>query len=107
MIISGFGGRYLTIVELCCGGELFLISSTMAATAVGRLVASGKGLGTLKYIIAGCTLFLLLVSSFSFAFVTATVGAIKLIDANVSSTSFYVFAMTIVSSGSCVAVAEV
>ena len=107
MIISGFSGHYLTMIELCCGGELFLISSTMAATAVGRLVASGKTLGTLKYIIAGSTLFLLLISSFSYAFVTATVGSSRLIGANISSTSFVVFIMAAIASGSCVAVGEV
>ncbi|MGE5529145.1 MAG: hypothetical protein ACM3X6_08385 [Patescibacteria group bacterium] len=107
LIVSGFWGQYLTVTELCCGGELFLISSTMATTAVGRLVATDKKLGTLKNVAAGCTLFLLLVSSFSFAFITANAGARPLIAVNVASSSYYVFATTVVSSGSCVIMAEV
>lgn len=84
-------------------GELLLVSSGIAATAVGEVIASGQKLAVLKILAGGGCALVLVVASFSYTFISAPDAD----SAAVSSLSTLMFIFAIVSSGACISLAEV
>lgn len=101
-------GLQPTIEVLTGHGELLLISAAIAAVAIGEQVGSGRYLLILKLGAVGGCVIMLLGASFCFAVVSTSIQSEQVIQTNiVANISIYLFLGAIVSSGSCLALAQV
>ena len=87
-------------------GELLIVSVAIGSEAIGRIVLSGKSDRVSRIIPSGICFVLVMFSSSLFAYVSRPTEIPVIID-NVSTISSVMFLMTMISSGSCVLLAEV
>ncbi len=89
-------------------GELLIVSAAIAAGAVGELIASGRALAIPKLISGGGCILILFLASLWFADISVAAISGQVIDARtVSVYSMYIFAFTVVSSGSSLVLAGI
>ena len=92
-----------TLQVITARGELLLISTTIAAAAVGEVIAGGQDRATQKLLAGGSCMLAVLLSSLFFAAIQARHDPDP---ASVLSTSICLFAYTLLASGSCVYLAH-
>lgn len=97
-------GRNLTFADILAHGELLIVCVAVGADAVGRMIGSGPHKKTLKILAAGGCILLIILSSLLFSVIAVSPGTY---DAErVTSSSSFLFLMTIIAGGSCVLLAE-
>jgi hypothetical protein len=95
--------RAATLQTVTGRGELLLITTTLAAAAIGELIPSGRDRGTQKLLAGGSCIVIVLLSSLLFAAVQSRAhpnGALTLV------LSVSLFCGTILASGSCLYLAH-
>jgi hypothetical protein len=108
LLTVGSRGGSLSLRQVASHGELLLISTAIAAASVGDLIASGSKLPMAKILAGGGCIVGLFLGSLWYADISAAQAAnVVLNPAWINNGSAIVFALTLVSSGSCVALAEV
>lgn len=93
------------MVTVLSKGELLIVSVAIGSEASGRLIASGTSYKSLKIASAGASFLLVIISSLLYAVISRPVG-LSLDSNSVSLGSIVIFLMTIMSSLSCVLLAE-
>lgn len=87
-------------------GELFLISTAMAAAALGEIITSDKKRGILMICSSGGCLLIVILASMLFSFVLRA-NIINKIDVNyVSIVSIIVYCFAFITSGSSIVLSE-
>ena len=101
-----FQGKPLSLQAISSRGELLLISTGIAGTAIGELIASGTSKQPVpKIVCAGLCFINLSLSGMWFADISTSVESANL--ARLAYGSLLVFFMTLFASGGCVALSEV
>ena len=96
-------GRPASLHTLTGRGELLLITTTLAAAAIGELIPSGRERGTQKLLAGGSCIVIVLFSSLLFAAVQSRAQS----DASlVFALSLSLFCGTLLASGSCLYLAH-
>lgn len=93
----------LSLHTLTARGELLLISSAIAAAAVGELIPAGRARATRKLCAGGSCILLVLLSSLFFAAIQARQDADP---QSILSLSLWMFAGTLLAGFSCVYLAH-
>jgi hypothetical protein len=100
-------GTNPTLVVLLSRGELLLVSAAIAAAAIGELIASGEEWRIAKYVAGGGCVSVLFLTSALFAEISnATYSGAAVNSALISSSSALLFGFAVVSSASCIVLAE-
>jgi len=101
-------GTPLSLLTILSNGELLLISAAIAAAAAGELFASGQNYIKAKLFAGGGCVIVLILASFLFADISVAIASgEKISQEAVSTNSIVIFILTVVASGSCVALSEV
>jgi hypothetical protein len=101
-------GQLPSIQDITSQGELLLISGAMAAAALGEIIMSNISHSILKIISGGFCVIMLLISSFYYADIASySFNGLALNKGIASEISIITYIFTLISSGSCIAVAEV
>jgi hypothetical protein len=95
-------GPVPSLAHLLADGELLLISSAIAAGAVGELIGRGRNRLILQLISAGGCIATVLFASLYYAYV-ATHQLVN--EAFVMRMSLFLFGLTLIASASCIALA--
>jgi hypothetical protein len=100
-------GTIPSLILLLSHGELLLVSAAIAATAIGELVASGEERKIAKYVAGGGCVSILFLASALFAEISSAIYSGASISSElVSSSSTLMFGFTVISSISCIVLAE-
>lgn len=106
---DGGGGSWLMtwLITSCSHGELLLVTAAVSGAAIGELIGSGNRALFAKLIAGvGCAVVLVL-ASLGFAYVVGTLDrSASLTPEAIAFGSLAMLVFGIVSSGSCVALAE-
>lgn len=94
-----------TSVSLLSRGELLIVAVAIGAESSGRIIASSRTRKAFKILTAGSNLVLVILSSLLFASIVSSLG-IRFDKERVSQISHYLFLFTMVTSASCVLLAE-
>jgi hypothetical protein len=102
-------GKAPSISLLFSHGELLLLSSAISAAAIGELIASSRNYIVLKLISAGSNLIILYLSAYWYADIVNIYNSSTLSASPdvIASGSIIMFTFTIITSGSCIILAEI
>src|SRR5882724_4784567 len=100
-------GTSVSFSELLKNGELLIVAVAIGGDATGKLIASGQSRKILKLTAGGSCILLIITSSLLFAFISTASPNPSFDMVRVASFSAVMFLLTIVTSGSCVLLAEV
>ena len=106
MVVTLIVESTLNISTILAKGDFLIVSVAIGSEAIGRIILSGKADKVSRIIPSGICFILVLFSSLLFAYVSKP-AEIPVIIENVSTISSVMFLMTMISSGSCVLLAEV
>lgn len=95
-----------TVANILSQGELLLVSAAIAAAAVGELVARGRQSPIMQILACGGCIGSVLFSSLYYAVVSTHHSQTPIFESTVSSISFWMFGLTVVSSAGCISLAE-
>jgi hypothetical protein len=102
-LLEATDGAPPTITRLLSQGELLLVSSAIAAAAVGELIGRGRRRPILQLFAGGGCIATVLIASLYFAYVSTRTAARPTV---VATTSVWLFVLTLIASASCVILAE-
>jgi hypothetical protein len=106
-ILTFITGSTPTLSQLLKNGELLIIAVAVGADAVGKLVGSGTSKKIYKILSAGVCILLIIVSSLLFSAISMTSIGASFDPLRVAHVSIYVYLLTMITSGSCIILAEV
>lgn len=100
-------GKELSLLLICSNGELLIISAAISAAAIGELFSSNYPHQIPKYLAGGGCVISLCVASLMFAYIAGAAKSNVTLEGQVIlNSSLIMFIFAILSSGSCIAIAE-
>jgi hypothetical protein len=101
-------GNSFDLIDIIGNGELLLISTALCAASVGELFGTSPKYRTLKIVLGGIAVVLLMLAALNFADISAAkTSGTQIVPDVLKATSLYIFFSSIIVSGGCIVVSEV